>query len=136
MSKADDALEIANLKATYCRAVDHSCDDKDKARAMLADLFADPFHGDYGFAQFDSKDEMGEFMLEAIGRGSIWMLHSLGSPKIVVDGDSATAEWIITVHSKRKETEDMMMVHGRYSDTFRRTADGWRIASIAFDHHK
>lgn len=132
----EDVLAIANLKATYCRAADTSTSDQDAARTMFRDLFTDDFKGDYGFKLLDGEDEIAAFMCEAIGGGSEWMIHALGSPLIRVDGDTATGDWTISVDSRRRDGAGLMHVVGRYSDTFRRTADGWRIASIRFDRYE
>lgn len=129
---ADDALAIANLKAVYCLAADTSTSDQAGALAMFEDLFVDDFVGDYGFKQLNGPKEIADFMIQAIGGGSEWMVHSLGSPRIIVDDDSATGDWTIQVESRRREGAGLMSVVGRYSDSFRKTADGWRIASIKF----
>lgn len=133
---ADDALAIANLKARYCLAADTSTSDQAKALAMFEELFVDDFVGDYGFKKLSGPQEIADFMIQAIGGGSEWMLHALGSPLIVVDGDSATGDWAIQVESRRREGAGLMSVVGRYSDTFRRTSAGWRIASIAFSRYE
>lgn len=133
---SNDALAIANLKATYCRAADTSIADADGARAIFDGLFTDDFVGDYGFKVMNGQQEITEFMIQAIGGGSEWMIHALGSPLIRVDGDTATGDWTITVDSRRREGAGLMRVVGRYSDTFRKTADGWRIASIKFDRYE
>lgn len=132
----NDALEIANLKALYCLAADTSCHDQAGALAMFDGLFTEDFVGDYGFKVMHGEAEIAAFMIQAIGGGSEWMVHSLGSPRIVVDGDAATGDWTISVESRRKEGAGLMSVVGRYSDTFRRTADGWRIASIRFERYE
>jgi hypothetical protein len=64
------------------------------------------------------------------------MVHCLGSPLIVIDGDKATGDWTIQVQSRRREGAGLMNVIGRYSDTFRKTIDGWRIATIAFERYE
>ena len=130
-----DALAIANLKATYCRAADMSTTDHAAARAMFQGLFTEDFVGDYGFKLLNGEPEIVEFLLHAIGGGSEWMVHSLGSPLIVVDGDTATGGWTVQVASRRREGQGPMSVIGRYSDIFRKTAQGWRIASIKFDRY-
>ena len=132
----DDALAIANLKATYCRAADLTTTDRDAARAMFSGLFTEDFVGDYGFKTLNGEREIVEFMAEAIGGGSEWMVHALGSPLIRVDGDTATGDWTIQVASRRREGQGLMSVVGRYSDSFRKAADGWRIAGIKFDRHE
>lgn len=133
---SDDALAIANLKAAYCRAADTSCHDQDAARAAFAGLFVDDFVGDYGFKVMNGPVEIAEFMIQAIGGGSEWMIHTLGSPAIVVDGDTAKGDWTITVDSRRREGQGLMRVVGRYSDTFRNVDGEWKIASIRFDRYE
>ena len=132
----NDATLIANLKARYCLAADTSCTDTAAALAKFENLFTEDFDGDYGFKIMNGKDEMVRFMIAAIGGGSEWMIHALGSPMIVVDGNTATGAWTISVDSRRREGAGLMQVVGRYSDTFRRTADGWRIATIRFERYE
>ena len=131
-----DALEIANLKARYCLAADAACGDPERALAMFDNLFTDDFTGDYGFKVMRGKDEMAAFMIQAIGGGSEWMVHALGSPLIVVDGDASTGDWTISVNSRRRDGAGLMQVTCRYSDSFRRTANGWRIATIRFERYE
>ncbi|MBC2667726.1 nuclear transport factor 2 family protein [Novosphingobium piscinae] len=130
-----DAVEIANLKARYCAASDRSAHDPTGAVAELIGYFVPEATADYGFVQFDSPDKLAGFMATAIGGGSEWMIHALGSPRIEVAGDTATGDWTITVHSKRRDGEQMQVV-GRYSDRFVRTPDGWRIAHVGFTRYE
>ncbi len=129
---SQDALAIANLKARYCLAADTSTSDETGAREMFADLFTEDFVGDYGFSMLEGPKAIADFMVTAIGGGSEWMIHALGSPIIEIDGDSATGDWTIQVESRRREGAGLMTVVGRYSDIFRRTDKGWRIAGIKF----
>lgn len=131
----NDALEIANLKARYCAASDQSPHDLAGAEAALRACFVADATADYGFIQFDAPDKLIAFMGNAIGGGAEWMIHMLGSPRIEVAGDEATGDWTIAVHSRRKDGETMLVV-GRYSDRFRRTAEGWRISHIAFKRYE
>ena len=130
---AEHALAIANLKARYCAAADISATDPETARAQFADIFTDDFVGDYGLAPLIGAQAITDFLCTAIAANSKWMIHMLSSPCIAVDGDTATGDWAVLVHSKRCETGAMMEVIGRYSDEFRRTAEGWRIAKVRFD---
>jgi hypothetical protein len=130
-----DALEIANLKARYCAAGDSAPHDPDGATAGLRACFVPDATADYGFIQFDDPEKLIGFMNTAVGGGSEWMIHMLGSPNIVVAGDTATGDWTIAVHSKRKDGEQMLIV-GRYADCFVRTADGWKISHIKFSRYE
>ena len=130
-----DALEIANLKARYCAAGDSAPHDAAGAAAGLTACFVPDATADYGFIQFDAPEKLIEFMGTAVGGGSEWMIHMLGSPNIVVEGDAATGDWTVAVHSKTKAGEQMLIV-GRYSDRFTRTADGWKISHIKFSRNE
>lgn len=132
----EDALAIANLKAVYCLAADTATTDRDAAKAMFDGLFTDDFVGDYGFGMLEGEHALVEFLIEAIAGGSEWMIHALGSPLIRVDGDTATGDWTIQVESRRRGAEGRMAVCGRYSDVFRKTSQGWRIARIAFQRQE
>lgn len=129
---ADHALAIANLKALYCLAADTAAGDPDKAKILFADIFTDDFVGDYGFDLMHGPDAIIAFLCTAIAGGSAWMIHMLHSPRIEIRGDAATGDWTVLVHSRRLESGEMMVVLGRYSDVFRLTPDGWRIARINF----
>ena len=132
---AEDALEIANLKAAYCAAGDNAPHDAEASARDLALCFVPDATADYGFIQFATPEELIAFMGTAVGGGSEWMIHMLGSPRIEVTGDAATGEWTVAVHSKTRAGERMTIV-GRYADRFRRTPDGWRIAHIAFRRYE
>lgn len=126
-----DTQEIANLKARYCGAGDSAPHDPDGAASGLRACFVPEATADYGFIQFDAPEKLIEFMGTAVGGGSEWMIHMLGSPQIEVSGDTATGDWTVAVHSKTRAGETMLIV-GRYSDRFSRTATGWRISHIKF----
>ena len=132
MSDADHALAIANLKARYCRAADTASDDVDAARAMFADIFTEDFVGDYGYGPLIGPGAIIDFLCDAIARGSLWMIHMLHSPRIEIDGAQATGDWTVLAHSRRRGSDELSVVLGRYSDVFRLTPDGWRIARITF----
>jgi hypothetical protein len=130
----NDALAIANLKARYCLASDSACGDADGARAQFDGMFTPDFVGDYGFGAMNGPEAIVGFMCGAIGKGSEWMIHALGSPRI--DGDRASGDWTITVQSRRRNGEGLMTVYGRYADRFVRTAQGWQIAAITFTRYE
>jgi ketosteroid isomerase-like protein len=130
---SEDALHIANLKALYCATADMSASNPEAARTQFADIFTEDFVGDYGVGPLIGPQAIADFLCTAIAGNSAWMIHMLSSPRIIVAGDTATGDWTVLVHSRRRETGDMMEVIGRYSDVFRRTDAGWRIAKVRFD---
>lgn len=130
-----DALEIANLKARYCAAGDSAPHDAEGAASGLRACFVPDATTDYGFIQFQNPEALIDFLGNAVGGGSEWMIHMLGSPRIEVSGDTATGDWTVAVHSKTRSGAAILTV-GRYSDRFTRAAGGWRIAHIKFTRYQ
>ena len=131
-SLADHALAIQNVKAGYCAAADLSASDPAKAKLLMADIFTEDFVGDYGFDPLKGANAIIDFLCFAISSKSEWVLHALHSPRIEVSGDRATGDWTVVAHMKRKEGGAIDTVMGRYSDTFRLTPNGWRLAEVKF----
>jgi hypothetical protein len=129
---ADEALAIQNLKARYCAAADLAATDPEQARRQLAALFTEDFRGDYGAGPLIGAAAIIDFLCTAIAASSEWMIHMLHSPRIEVNGDEATGDWTVLVHSRRRESGQVETVIGRYSDMLLRTPDGWRIAGVTF----
>lgn len=130
---AEQALAIANLKASYCAAADLSATDPAAARARFAEIFSDDFVGDYGLEPLRGAAAITDFLCTAIAGNSEWLIHMLHSPRIEVTGDRATGDWTVLVHLKRRETGAIDVVFGRYSDAFRLTPQGWRITKVIFE---
>ena len=129
---ADDIHDIANLKSLYCATSDLGVENPEAGRAQFANLFTPDFFGDFGMMTFDGPQAITDFLTTVVAAGSEWMVHMLGSPRIVVNGDSATGDWTVLVWSKRVEGGEPSRVIGRYSDQFLRTVEGWRISRIEF----
>jgi hypothetical protein len=129
---AAHALAIANLKALYCRAADVAAGDPDAARSLFADLFTPDCTCDYGYGPVLGPAAVIDFLCTAIAGNSEWMIHMLHSPRIEIDGDRATGEWTLMAQARRRAGGELSVVFGRYSDSFRLTPDGWRIARIDF----
>ena len=128
-----DSNAIAAIKARYCMAADLCASDPQAARRAMADLFAPDATGDYGYDRLHGSDAIAGFLTTSIAASSVWMLHMLHTPLIVVDGDSAQGNWTVMVHCKRRESTGVDVIVGRYADTFGRGADGaWRIAHVRF----
>lgn len=132
IGNADHALAIANLKARYCAAADVSATDQETARSQFADIFAEGFVGDYGMGLLDGGQAITDFLCNAIGGSSLWMIHMLHSPRIEIEGDRATGDWTVAGQMKRRATGTIDNIIGRYRDEFCLTAGGWRIARITF----
>ena len=77
-------------------------------------------------------DALGGFLCTAIAGNSEWVLHMIHTPLIEVAGETATGDWTVMAHLKRREGGRVDVVMGRYSDEFRRTPEGWRISRVTF----
>ena len=129
---ADHVVAIQNVKARYCAAVDRLTGDPEGAREVFRSIFLPDVVGDYGFQLLNGMDALAEFLCTAIAGNSEWRLHMIHSPLVEVTGDTATGDWTVMVHLKRPQTEQVDVIIGRYSDEFRATAEGWRIARVGF----
>jgi hypothetical protein len=133
---ADDVDAIANLKSLYCATADLGVEEPEAARSQFAGLFTADFSGDFGMMTFENGEAITDFLTTVVAQSAEWMVHMLGSPRIIVDGDTATGDWTVLVWSRRVGGGEPMRVIGRYSDSFRRTADGWRISRIGFKSYQ
>lgn len=124
---AADIEAIKVLKARYFRFVD----TKDWAR--FRELFAPgawlDFPGDAG--RFDSV----QAFLDQVEPGlrELVSVHHGHMPEVILTGPD-TADGIFAMEDRLRfpDGRRLIAVHGfgHYHDTFRRTADGWRIRSV------
>lgn len=127
---AGDLNDIAALKARYCALADLCAQEPERARGLFPEVLAPNATGDYGMGAM-ARDAIVEFLATAIAQNSEWMWHALSSPRISVDGDRASGLWTVMVESKRRGA-GQMTVHGRYTDAFVRTPEGWLISAVRF----
>ena len=120
-SLADDFVAIQNVKARYCYAVDRLAEDPEAARKVLSDVFLPDAVGHYGVDPLHGADALTDFLCVAIAGNS--------------ECDTANAGWTVMVHLKRRGGPVDILL-GRYTDSFRRTAEGWRIASVRFERQE
>lgn len=113
MSTIDDLIEIQQLLAKY--AVTITKEDIDGVVSV--------FTPDGTYSAFGDTFPLKDFpdLVAAAPKG----LFLTGTPLIDLDGDAATGTQPLCFidHS----THDMRI--GYYSDTYRRTSDGWRLAT-------
>ena len=131
-SLADDVVAIQNTKALYCTTVDRITDDKAGVAEDFGRIFLPDVVAEYGAGPVPGADAVTDFLSNALVANSLWRIHMLHTPLIKINGDTATGDWTVMVYLQRPGDSQMEMVLGRYSDTFRRTADGWRIARVRF----
>ena len=129
--RLEDVNAIAALKAEYCDAMDGGWDRPAHDANRAIKLFTED--GSW------SATRLGE----ATGRQAMYALfkdfarfpfafHRITNQVISVDGDSATGTWHVLVPIKFSG-EDSSWIGGIYTDHFKRMAEGWKIASVAFE---
>ena len=122
--RLDAIAEISALKARYWRCIDQ------KAWSELRNtVFTDDFAADFtetGGGTYTSADEVVAMLEKALGGGV--SAHQGGAGEIDVEtAEEASGTWAFIDHIEQPDyTLDGA---GRYFETYRRTADGWRIAT-------
>lgn len=122
----EDIEDIRKLKAAYCAA----CDDDHNGDAVAA-LFVPDGVWESGDSHCVGHDAMREFMFGIRNAGFMARsAHQVSNPVIEVDGDTATGAWRFLMMYTVVGDESFMRIIGRYEDTYVRTAEGWRFASL------
>ncbi len=128
MGAPEDIEAIHQLKARYFRMMDTKDWDG------LAMVFTDDVHIDMtgeGGGVTTSVAEYMPFLIENIG--PVTTVHHGHMPEIELTGtDSATGIWAMEDELWWPEGGPIVHLHGygHYHETYRRTADGWRIATM------
>lgn len=131
---ADNLAEIEAIKQVkyrYLRALDTKHWDD------FADTLTEDVVGDYGESlgeehHFTDRATLVEFMRNSMPAGIITE-HRVTHPEIAIDGDDATGIWYLQDKVIAAEFNFMLIGAGFYHDTYRRTADGWKISKTGYD---
>ena len=126
-----DVAAIELLKYRYLRGLDTKHWD------VFADTLTDDVKGDYGSSigeeyHFTNRDELVEFMRSSLGPGVITE-HRVTHPEITITGDEASGIWYLQDRVIVAEFNFMLIGAGFYHDSYRRTANGWRISATGYD---
>jgi len=126
LQEISDRLEIQELFVDYTQAIDRRNWDE------LDDVFTADAFIDYASTGGSAGDlpSTKEFLAKAMPMFQSFQ-HMVGTSKIVVDGDTATATSILhnpmTLPAKDGEPPHTFFVGVWYHDKLVRTANGWRI---------
>lgn len=131
---ADNLAEIEAIKQVkyrYLRALDTKHWDD------FADTLTEDVIGDYGESlgeehHFTDRATLVEFMRTSMPAGVITE-HRVTHPEIDIDGDEATGIWYLQDKVIVADINFMLVGAGFYHDTYRRTADGWKISKTGYD---
>ena len=129
-----DSLEIQNVKARYCEAVDLLTQENARERGLelLRGVFAPDAEADYGAEIHKGRAAILDFLLELVGRQREWIQHVIGTAHVSVDGYNATGRWTCSAHMIVAGTREQRTLIGRYADEFVHTPEGWRISRVVF----
>lgn len=123
-----DVYAINQLKCRYAygaNIVDGEPGDLD----MFANLFADDATFDVGMGLATGPAEIKAMMQELTTQWHCAM-HYMLNPLIDVQGDMATAQFTGLFAFTKSPTTAPIWLSNIYSDSFVRTADGWRFQSV------
>jgi SnoaL-like domain len=126
----DDSTEIGQLKARYFRTLDRK--DWPGFRELFVPAVTFDFPGEGGF--LNGIDAFLATVVPAL-RTAITVHHG-HMPEISVRGDDeAVGIWAMEDRLRFPAPHPIVEIHGfgHYHDTFRRTPEGWRIASVRLE---
>ena len=128
---AADLEEIKRVKYRYLRALDTKHWDD------FADTLAEDVKADYGPSigeelHFTNRTDLVDYMRSALGPNVITE-HRVTHPEITVAGDTASGSWYLQDRVIVAEFNFMLIGAGFYHDSYRRTANGWRISATGYD---
>lgn len=137
----EDHQALHALKARYARAADSKY-TPDGRRAESSQFLAAARAQAECFCE-DAIWEGGPFGGDLVGRQAIcdsfarapWRhaMHFYQSPLIELDGDTATAQWLLWQMAVDDACGEVVLIGARTRETYRRVAGGWLISRMAFE---
>jgi SnoaL-like protein len=126
-----DIEAIKQVKYRYLRALDTKRWDE------FTDTLADDVIGDYGSSvgeehHFTNRVDLVNYMRKSLGPAVITE-HRVTHPEITVAGDEASGVWYLQDRVIVADFNFMLIGAAFYRDTYRRTEDGWKIATTGYD---
>ena len=131
MSNLAEIEAIKHVKYRYLRALDTKHWD-DFAATLTEDVTADYGKSMGSDHKFADRDSLVTFMRTAMPANLI-SEHRVNHPEITVTGpDSATGIWYLQDRVIVPDANLMLIGAAFYHDTYRRTADGWKISATGY----
>jgi hypothetical protein len=138
LQRVEDVQALHALKAEYAAAADakyvptggRAPEFEAAADRQAACFAADAvWHGGPFGGTISGRDGLLAFF-----RNSPWRFtaHLYDAPAISVDGDAASARWRLWEIGTRAADGRTVLMVGTTEETYRRTPDGWKIASMRF----
>ena len=132
-----DLQEIYQLKARYAELCDKAVRLKDRvAGVALAALFTEDATIDLGLPQgpIVGRAAIESFYGEVLPATVSWTWHASLAPVVVVEGNTASGNWVIHASSTFPSTPHAppLITYGRYVDEYVRTTSGWKQSRLKF----
>jgi ketosteroid isomerase-like protein len=126
----EDREQIRELQATYCFLVDDRRFDELVDEFFTEDARCDfrDTKGKVGPLVSAGRDEIRAFFTDVVATLLEDMCHTVHNERIVVAGDSASAECYFELTALHPATGDGVVGAGRYVDLYRRVEGKWRFA--------
>ena len=135
LAHLENVREIEQLKFRYARC----CDGDYDLAGFRAIFVPDGTWAANGYGEFHGHQAICDFF-QALSESVVSVLHYVTSPQITFARDGQTAAGTFYLHClsrvRRKQDPsviDFFVQMGVYTDTFVKTATGWRFTSINVD---
>lgn len=126
-----DVEAIRQLKARYFRTLDQK--DWDGYRAVFTDDVEIDVSDDAPDARFTGTAEYVDMLIAMLGPATT--VHRGTQPEIEIAGDTASGIWAMDDRIWFPGGS-VLVGTGWYEETYRRTRDGWRIATMRLRRHR
>ncbi len=122
----EDILEIEQLKATYCYAVDDG-----ELDGLMERFTADAVWDGGPIGRFEGRETIRAFLAGLPEQLSFW-LHLVMNPEIRVNGDRATACWYLIepCSGRGRQGERAIWGAGTYDERYARVDGVWMFEEI------
>lgn len=122
VQELEDQVEIRELKARYCAAVDSLDEDE------WVSLFTESGRMTGGFeyqGSHDGHDAIRQRIRDLENEDRTFMQHTVFNPLIEIDGDDAHGTWYFDVMVMDDE-DSARWIRGNYDETYRRVEGEWK----------
>jgi ketosteroid isomerase-like protein len=129
LTALEDINEIIRLKTRYLNACDGGWDRQSHDAEIVVGLFAPDGYLDLKDMGLYKGHDAIRAKFQSFRAELPYAYHMVMNPGIEVNGDTAEGEWHLIFTGQTKDGHSFFAAC-RYTDTFVRTAEGWKFQSI------